>query len=166
MFEFTSTAVEVARQQLIWAGAVGGAGCIILVLALSLRKSRVLATIGIALIAGGGWYLYQSWELGSSRGEWRITIDDVRIDWQSPNESVDRSFTVPLEQVKFFDRGAQASRGDERPLYHLVLEDDSAIRLNPVSGIDLESFGTHLSTIGIETLESGRIHLPGELRNR
>ena len=166
MFEFTSTAVEVARQQLIWAGAVGGAGCLLLLLALTRRKSRVLAAIGIALVAGGGWYLYQSWELGRSSGEWRITVDDNQIDWQSPNEAVDRSFSVPLADILFFDRGARASRGDERPLYHLVLSDDSAIRLSPISGIDLESFAAHLATLGIETRDSGRSYQPVELRNR
>ena len=166
MFEFTSTAVEVARQQLLWAGLVGGVGSIIFVVALARGKSRVPVLIGAALMAGGGWYLHQSWQLGSSGGEWSITIDNSQIKWQSPNESVDGSFTVDLAEVDYYDRGARASRGDERPLYHLVMKDGTAIQLSPVSGIDLESVGRHLNGLGIETRQTGRFHTPVELRNR
>ncbi len=165
-FEYISSAVSVARQQMLWGFLVGGLGVAWIAFILARGKRRVMLLGGIALLAAGGWFVFQSWQLGRSEGEWRIVVDDSHIDWQSPNEAVDPSFTVPLDAVDYLDRGARASRADERPLYHLVLKDDSAIALNPVSGVDLAVFSTYLASVGIETRQTNRFHLPMELRNK
>ena len=165
-FEFTSSAVSVARQHQLWGLLIGAAGLGVAVYAMAKGKPMVLHLVALALVAGGGWYLYQSWQLAGAGGEWQIRVDDRVVSWQSPDESVDASFEVPLGNIDYLDLSAMAMRGDERPLYHLILKDGSAIYLNPISGIDFNELSGHLATLQIETRETGRFHLPLELRNR
>lgn len=165
-FEFTSSASSVAQQQQLWGWLLGAVGLGVAVYAIVRGKPMVMILISFALLAGGAWYLYQSWQLVGTDGEWEIYLDDHRLSWHSPNESLDTSFDITTEKIDYLDLSAMAMRGDERPLYHLILKDGTAIHLNPISGIDFNAFSRHLSTLGIETRETGQFHLPLELRNR
>ena len=165
-FEFTSTAVSVARQHQLWGLLIGAAGLGVAAFVVARGKPAAFNLVALALIAAGGWYLFQSWQLGRTDGEWVISVNGQQLSWQSPNETLDPSFVVSLAEIDYLDLSAMAARGDERPLYHLILNDGNAIHLNPISGIDFPALSQHLSTLGIETRETGRFHLPLELRNR
>lgn len=163
-FEFTSSAVSIARQHQLWGLLIGAAGLGITAYALARGKPHALGLAGLGLMAVGGWYLFQSWQLASVGGEWEIRVDEQSFSWQSPAESLDPSFAVAVSDIDYLDRSAMRTRGDERPLYHLIMRDKTAIHLNPMSGVDFAALSRHLATLQIETRQTDRFHLPVELR--
>ncbi len=165
-FEFISSAENVARQQQLW-GALIGIGGILLVGYAQLKGKPLAYNLGgLALVAVGGYFLYTAWQLGQQAGEWVIRVDDSQINWNSPNQTVDQSFALGFDEISFVDRSAKADPSDDRSVYHIVLNDDSAIKLNDVSGIDLDKFVDSLVAQGIETRETGKYFKRAELRNK
>ncbi len=165
-FEFISSAETVARQQQLWGAIIGIGGLLLLGFAQLKGKPTVLILMGVALAAVGGYYLYQAWQLGQKAGEWVIRVDNQQIDWSSPNESVDPSFTLDFNDIAFIDRSAKSSPTDDRSVYHIVLNDESAIILKDISGIDLDQFVDYLVKAGLETRETGKYVERPELRNK
>lgn len=165
-FEFISSAENVAGQQQIWAAVIGVAGLVVLGYATVKEKSLAINLAGIALLAVGGFYLYQSWQLSQTGGEWVIRISDQEISWQSPNQSIDPSFTLALGEIEYVDKSAKQSQSDPRNVYHIVINDQSVIKLNNASGIDLDKFVQHLADTGIEVKSTGKYYQPSELRHK
>jgi len=165
-FEFTSTVNAVARQQQLWGLLVGGLGGLVIAYAMLKGKGPALLLISLVLIGSGGYFFYRAWQLNQGNGEWVIVVDRNAIDWQSPNQRVDPSFTVALEEIDFVDRGTRSAASDERVRYHLVLKDQSVRPLNDVSGIDMDQFARYLEKQGVTVKETGRFYPPAELRNK
>jgi hypothetical protein len=165
-FEFISSAEDVARQQQLWGVIIGSVGLLLLGFAQYKGRPLVLSLIGVALIAVGGYYLFQAWQPGQTAGKWVIRVDSRQISWSSPNESVDQSFTVNFNDIAFIDRSAKSSPTDDRSVYHIVLADESAIMLKDISGIDLDQFIKYLEAAGLETRETGKYAERPELRNK
>ncbi len=165
-FEFISSAENVARQQQIWGAAISIGGLLVIAFATMRGKPAVISLAGVALLAVGGYYLYQSWQLSQNTGEWIIRVDDQEISWQSPDQNIDPSFTLALGEIAYIDKSAMQSQSDPRNVYHVVLNDESVIKLNDTSGIDLDALVEHLAGIGIEVKRTGKYYLPSELRHK
>ena len=165
-FEFISSAQSVAQQQQIWGAAIGAGGLLVIALAMIRDMPTVVNLAGVALLAVGGYFLYQSWQLGHNQGTWEIRIDERGITWQSPDDNIDPSFNLSLGEINYVDKSAEKSPSDPSNVYHVVLHDESAIKLNNTSGVDLDAFVQHLADAGIEVKSTGKYYLPSELRHK
>ena len=165
-FEFISSAESVARQQQIWGAVICVGGLLVIGFAMIRDKPMVFNLAGIALLAAGGYFLYQSWQLGQNQGTWEIRIDERGITWQSPDDNIDPSFSLSLGEIDYVDKSAEKSPSDPSNVYHMVLNDESVIKLNNTSGVDLDAFVAHLADSGIEVKSTGKYYLPSELRHK
>ncbi|MGI9318497.1 MAG: hypothetical protein ACR2QW_14295 [bacterium] len=165
-FEFISSAESVARQQQIWGAAIGIGGLLVIAFATIKGKPAMITLVGIALLAVGGYYLYQSWQLNQNAGSWVIGVNQQEISWQSPDQNIDPSFTLPLGDIAYVDKSAMQSQSDPRNVYHVVLNDESVFKLNDTSGIDLDAFVQYLAATGIEVKSTGKYYEPSELRHK
>ena len=165
-FEFISSAESVAKQQQLWATLFGAAGIALFIFMQFKSKPPLYSLIGILLFAISGYFFYQSRQLSHNQGQWVIRINDQQIHWQSPDNTLDPSFTVDLHQIDYIDQSAEQSAGNDRPVYHLIMKNTDAIKLNAVSGINLNAFVTHLNQQGIETRRTNNYYLPVEQRQK
>lgn len=165
-FEFISSAESVARQQQIWGAAISIGGLIVIAFATIKGKSAVFNLVGIALLAAGGYYLYQSWQLNQNTGEWIIRVNEHELSWQSPEQNIDPSFTISLGEIAYIDKSVMQSQSDPRNVYHVVLNDETVIKLNDASGIDLDALVEHLAGTGVEVKRTGKYYQPSELRHK
>jgi len=96
--------------------------------------------------------LWQGIVLLKSGGKWLIVIDDNRVDWQSPNESVDKSFNVIFSDVSKLEtrQRTKKSSGSSSKDYVLVLKNGSEIKLSPNSGINLVQVVLELEKKGLK----------------
>ena len=165
-FEFINSAENVAGQQQLWGIIISIVGILLVGFAIIKGKSVVYTLAGLALIAVGVFYLYQSRLLQQRPSQWEIRINDNGVDWRSPNETIDASFKLPLADIDFIDRSAKSNPSDPENVYHIVKKDGQAIFLNGVSGVNLEEFVRYLEHKGFQIKSTGNYFSPVELRNK
>ena len=165
-FEFIGHADDVAKQQQLWGAVLLGASALLAGYTISKGKPAVYWGGVLVIAAIGVFYLYQWAQLKSNMGEWIIRSDDQGISWQSPDETIDRSFDLTYSNLNYIDRSAMLNPSDHRRVYHLVLHEGEPIKLNSVSGVDLEAFVSAVANTGVEIKETNDYYLPVEERNK
>ena len=136
-FDFIGTPDSISRQNLSWGTGLVIVGLVLLMYALSKDKSRGLVIAGCLLLAAGGWLSYQSRQLGNTRGVWSISANQHILRWQSPNESLDQSFSVELGKIEHIIVESYNGLPESQNKYTLVKIDGMEIRLTTISGINL-----------------------------
>lgn len=89
-------------------------------------------------------------------GTWIITIDHNGIEWQSPDESVDPSFSYSIDQMQAVEfnvkRNSLSGTGKRR--YFIVKSDGSRQKLSPNSGLSQKKVAEELASIGVPKIHS------------
>ncbi|MBX2869131.1 MAG: hypothetical protein KTR18_10675 [Acidiferrobacterales bacterium] len=165
-FEFIGHADDVAKQQQLWGAVLLGASALLAGYTISKGKPAVYWGGVLVIAAIGVFYLYQWSQLKTNMGEWIIRADDNGISWRSPDESIDRSFNVSYTNIEYIDRSAMLNPSDHRRVYHLILRDGDPVKLNAISGVDLEALVATVANAGIEIRETNDYYLPVEERNK
>ena len=109
----------------------------------------VLTWLVVGLVAGA--FLNQGIRLLRAGGKWRVSVSDGRIEWVSPNEAVDRSFSLALSEIDRVETRIRRKRGRQTANrdYVLVLTSAEDVKLSPNSGIDLRRVVKALEEQGV-----------------
>jgi len=122
--------------------------------------SFILA-IGIWLVAGfvGLIFCWQGISLILSGGTWKIRVNEEGVSWESPNQSVDRSFNLKLSEIERVEIRVRRRKGktSTNRRYYLMTESGLEQKLSPNSGINLVQVVTTLERLGVksETITEG-----------
>ncbi len=165
-FEYIGSAETVAKQLMPWGIGLLAVGIGFLIFSQMKDKALVYNLASLALIAVGAYMLFQAKVLNQSGGEWHITANHQQIDWRSPDEKIDQSFSIGLQDIAYIDEGAEPSAADSRPVYRLIGLDESVIKLDRVSGIDMHAFVQFLASQGLEIKATEKYRKSVEQRNR
>jgi len=165
-FEYIGNTEVVVKQLMPWGLGLLAFGIGFLIFSQMKDKALVYNLASFALIAVGGYMLFQAKSLNESSGEWRITADQERIDWRSPNDRIDQSFSIALQDIEYIDEAAEPSASDSRPVYRLIGLDGTVIKLNRISGIDMHAFVQFLAKQGLEVKPTEKYRKSVEERNR
>ncbi len=79
-------------------------------------------------------------------------INEQRISWKSPNESIDSSFDLELNEIERLElrkKNKNHTRSQNRSEYIIHSKSGSEFRLNKNSGINLSRFFLELERSGI-----------------
>ena len=165
-FEYIGNAETIARQLLPWGIGLLGFGIGLLIFSQIKDKALAYNIASFALIAAGAYMLFQAKTLNQSSDDWHITANQQQIDWRSPDERIDQSFSIGLQDIAYIDKAATPSATDSRPVYRLIGLDESVIKLSRISGIDLDAFVQFLTSQGVEIKATEKYRKPVEERNR
>ena len=165
-FEYIGNAETIARQLLPWGIGLLGFGIGLLIFSQIKDKALAYNIASFALIAAGAYMLFQAKTLNQSSDDWHITANLQQIDWRSPDERIDQSFSIGLQDIAYIDKAATPSATDSRPVYRLIGLDESVIKLSRISGIDLDAFVQFLTSQGVEIKATEKYRKPVEERNR
>ena len=100
-YKFEKDAIKAGRANLFW-------GVFILLVFAALQLTvfdrpdfPIYITVIIWFIGGLVSLIFSSSGISllKSGGKWEITIDDEKVIWNSPNESVDKSFNLLLKEI-------------------------------------------------------------------
>ena len=159
-FRFVKDAVQTGKTNLFW-GAVTALAFIAMQ---HYVFSRADFPIAIAIIA---WFIgaiivlitfSNGISLLRSGGKWEITIDNHKIVWRSPNESVDKSFNLQLQEI---DKLVLRHKISKRPKksgalkkadYIIVTKSGVEFELSSNSGVNLPMVFTELERKGIQVV--------------
>ena len=165
-FEYIGSAAAAAKQLMPWGGGLLAVGIGFLIYSQIKDKALAYTLVSFALMACGGYMLYQSKILSAVDGEWRINADSQTINWQSPDESVDPSFNISLSDIDYIDRAGDAHTSANRADYRIIGKDGSVRLLSYISGIDMFAFISFLESNGLEVKETGKYRKSVESKNR
>ena len=84
-------------------------------------------------------------------GSWKITINHDGIDWSSPNESVDPSFQIAMEDLDRVETRIRKRAGKGNSVsYVLVSHSGAEQKLGAGSGINLKDVVAELERLGVK----------------
>jgi len=127
-FEYIGNAETIARQLLPWGIGLLGFGIGLLIFSQIKDKALAYNIASFALIAAGAYMLFQAKTLNQSSDDWHITANQQQIDWRSPDERIDQSFSIGLQDIAYIDKAATPSATDSRPVYRLLSCNSSPAR--------------------------------------
>jgi hypothetical protein len=103
-----------------------------------------LFPVGIGILMG--------MSLIRSGGNWTIEIRDGRIDWDSPDQSVEKSFSLALadiDKVLIEIEDIEKDGSEDIDGYAILEKSGNRRRLTNVSGVDVKAFANALVAEGI-----------------
>ena len=148
-FKYISESTTIAKQNLPWSIILLAIGISGIFYFLYKSKPLIYLVASSLLLFAGGWTGYKTYLLHQSKKYWEIEADEKFIRWNSPNETVDKSFDIATTQIDHILVESFENQPESQTIYTLKLGHGS-IRLSSVSGINLPEFTRYLQSIGIE----------------
>lgn len=105
-----------------------------------------LFPVGIGILTG--------MSLIRSGGDWTIEIKDGRIEWDSPDQNVEKSFSLALadiDKVLIEIEDIEKDGNEDIDGYAILEKSGNKRRLTNISGVDIKSFVNALVAEGIST---------------
>jgi hypothetical protein len=153
-FRFEKDAVKKGKENLFW-GILFLAGLVLLQnFVLSKPDFPIFGAVVTWFIFGLGVLLTFSsaFSLLKSGGKWKIEIDNNKVSWVSPNESIDKSFNLLLNEIGsiILRHQKQASKVNNKPDYIIKTKSGIEFELSPTSGVNMQMFFAELERKGIQ----------------
>ena len=131
------------------------AGIALLTFARIKEKPIMFSIVGAVALSIGGYYLYQSLSLGRVDGDWRITVDEYRFEWQSPAVNLDPSLSVALNDIEHVLVDSGSHRQNTPETVAVQMRSGERHRLGTLSGVNFEELLTALEKQGVQIRRKG-----------
>ncbi|MGX5201833.1 hypothetical protein [Aliikangiella sp. IMCC44632] len=155
-FNYEKDAIKAGKTNLLW-GALFLIGLVLLqFFFLSKPEFPIFAVFVIWFIFGLGILLAFNTAISllKSGGKWEIVIDNDKISWSSPNESIDKSFNILINEIAaiILRFRKQGSKVDYKPDYIIKTKSGVEFKLSATSGVNIQMVFTELERKGIEVI--------------
>ena len=152
LFNFISEAEAIAKHNMPWVIGLVLIGIALVAYYFSKDKSLPYLIAGCLMVFSGTWLGYKTHLLNQSKGIWQITLNSEQLDWRSPDETVDKSFTIQLSEIETLVVDIYDGQPDATTQYTLITS-GNPIKLSRTSGINLEKLAQQLISAGVTSKE-------------